>query len=123
MRRPQWKRLSSDEVHQALIRRWWRQDGMSPNGETERQAEFCPYWVKLSGQLGYDWGVQVNPESGKFGEVVFEHDDCGCPEGSHPHREFGRDAWLDRKTRLVWPVDADTVTPGADLSRQDAGTT
>ncbi len=101
MTRPQWKRLSSHAVHQALIRRWSCEDGETPDGETYRQAEFCPYWVKLSGALGFDWGVQVNPESSKFGDLIFEHDDCGCPEGSHPHREFGRDAWLDRKVSVV----------------------
>lgn len=100
MPRVQWKRHDSHDIHQALIRRWYRGDGTSPEGETYRQAEFCPYWVKLSGYLGYDWGVQVNPESSKFGDILFEHDDCGCPEGSHPHRDFGRDAWLERQSSL-----------------------
>ena len=43
------------------------------------QALFCPYYVALRGPLGADWGVVVNPESTKFGQLVFEHDRCGCP--------------------------------------------
>ena len=42
------------------------------------QALFCPYYVQLSGILGSDWGVIVNPNSYKFGKIVFEHDWCGC---------------------------------------------
>jgi hypothetical protein len=43
------------------------------------QALLCPFYVRLRGSLGHNWGVITNPVSRKFGEVVFEHDGCGCP--------------------------------------------
>lgn len=43
------------------------------------QARLCPHYVPLSGELGSQWGVILNPESSCFGGVVFERDDCGCP--------------------------------------------
>ena len=42
------------------------------------QALTCPYHVPLTGILGADWGVIVNPMSPRFGQVVFEHDRCAC---------------------------------------------
>ena len=45
-----------------------------------QQALLCPFYVRLRGNLGHDWGVITNPASGKFGQVVFEHDGCGCPD-------------------------------------------
>lgn len=47
--------------------------------EIGSQAYACPYYVPISGDLGRDWGVILNPESSCFGSLVFEHDDCGCP--------------------------------------------
>jgi hypothetical protein len=44
-----------------------------------QQALLCPFYVRLRGSLGHNWGVITNPVSRKFGEVVFEHDGCGCP--------------------------------------------
>jgi len=71
------------------------------------QALMCPYYVPLSGVLGYDWGVIVNPESTRFGLVTFEHDDCGCPkspdedeDGSGRHNGSDNqieDLWLQRR--------------------------
>ena len=57
------------------------------------QALQCPYYVPLSGRLGADWGVIVNPESRRFGLLTFEHDDCGWPPaattgiGTRPSRD------------------------------------
>lgn len=42
------------------------------------QALHCPYYIPLSGVLGFDWGVIVNPSSKYFGKLMFEHDWCGC---------------------------------------------
>jgi hypothetical protein len=54
--------------------------------------------VPLRGMaLGLDWGVIVNPESPKFGQLVFEHDGCGC---SNHVNQFGNQlgtSWILRK--------------------------
>ncbi len=47
--------------------------------DVTKQAFLCPYFVPLQGELGSDWGVIMNPQSPKFGQVVFEHDSCVCP--------------------------------------------
>jgi hypothetical protein len=49
------------------------------DGYVQAQALFCPYYDPVEGALGGDWGVIVNPESLKFGQLVFEHEWCGCP--------------------------------------------
>jgi|SRR5579884_4502247 len=62
------------------------------------QAFACPYFVPLRGVLGADWGVIVNPASGRFGLLTFEHDDCGCPGGDDRHvgdPDQDGDMWLD----------------------------
>jgi len=70
--------------------------------DTRKQACFCPYYVPLQGALGYDWGVIVNPTSPKFGQLVFEHDGCGC---SNHEQQYGNQRgtnWIahERKKRL-----------------------
>ena len=60
------------------------------------QALLCPYYVPLSGRLGADWGVIVNPDSRRFRLLTFEHDDCGCVGGEDRHRkqpEQDGDTW------------------------------
>lgn len=54
-------------------------------GEVSAQALLCPYYVPLSGRLGADWGVIVNPEFARYGLLSFEHDDCGCPGDEDRH--------------------------------------
>jgi hypothetical protein len=93
------RKLTHTEVHQALDERWGKRDGTTPDGETYRQALFCPYYVSLEGVLGMDWGVIINPDSQKFGDVVFEHDDCGCPDAPHKWSSGEKDAWLDKRAR------------------------
>lgn len=38
----------------------------------------CRHFVPLAGELGYDWGVCVNPASPRCGLLTFEHQ--GCPQ-------------------------------------------
>jgi uncharacterized protein UPF0158 len=38
----------------------------------------CIHFVKLAGDLGYDWGVCANAQSPRAGLLTFEHQ--GCPE-------------------------------------------
>jgi hypothetical protein len=102
------KKYTSSEIHWRLIelgeaRRQVDED-VSDDGYVAAQALFCPYYNTVEGSLGSDWGVIVNPESVKFGQLVFEHEWCGCPVyESQPHGEFlsvhgsgnqGVDEWL-----------------------------
>lgn len=67
------------------------------------QAIHCPYYVPLEGRLGADWGVIVNPESFQFGRLVFEHDDCGCPEtDSEDGDGWGRHADCPSQDGDMW---------------------
>lgn len=85
------RRYTHDEMHHAMY------DRFGGSVEPERQACHCPYWVPLGGILGPDWGTVANPESPRFGEVVFEHDGCACPDHGGEWRKGWRDQWLDRK--------------------------
>ncbi len=83
------RKYTLEELHKLLCKRL-----KSKSVDPEDQAEFCPYYVPLKGELGFDWGVIVNPTSSKFGTLVFEHDGCGCKD----HRQLigtqtGRD-WI-----------------------------
>jgi hypothetical protein len=88
------QRYSHHELHAALFARLY------PNGyETvpgHRQALSCPYYVELKGVLGSDWGIIVSPTSPKFGRLVFEHDACGCEEGTHEEGNQRKDQWLKK---------------------------
>jgi hypothetical protein len=66
----------------------------------EKQALFCPYYETLEGPLGSDWGVILNPQSPKFGRLVFEHSHCGCPD-DHPSSQETA-AWLRGHARHKW---------------------
>lgn len=61
------------------------------------QALFCPYFCKLTGVLGADWGVIVSPSSSRFGLLTFEHDRCGCEPGTHECGHQRTDEWRDKK--------------------------
>lgn len=67
--------------------------------ETQRQALFCPYYVPLQGPLGMDWGVIVNPHSQRFGQLVFEHDGCGCTNHDDLFGNQQGTSWIADETR------------------------
>jgi len=75
------KKYTHNQIHkklcELLISREYSANVFDEN-RVGYQALFCPYYVELSGILGSDWGVIVNPNSNKFGKLVFEHDWCGC---------------------------------------------
>jgi len=59
-----------------------------PYGERDREADWgpdcscgCRHFLKLDGQLGYDWGVCGNPKSPRCGLLTFEHQGCREFEG------------------------------------------
>jgi hypothetical protein len=78
-RQPGWARLDDQELHALLCERAVSEDYRT-KGWVPGQAFACPYFIPLSGSLGSDWGVIVNPASERFGMLTFEHDDCGCAE-------------------------------------------
>jgi hypothetical protein len=86
------RRYTHDEMHNALSA---QSTGRNADGGDD-QAFLCPYYVKLCGVLGTDWGVIVNPTSTRFGLVTFEHDRCGCEEGAHDPGRQRTDEWRDR---------------------------
>ena len=92
-----YKKYTSHQMHellcQKLLSREYR-DGKYAVDPSNQQAEFCPYYVPLTGDLKTDWGVIVNPESPKFGQVVFEHDGCECPNHAGQHGNFRGTSWL-----------------------------
>ena len=73
-----WTRMTKSELHRLLLDQCLSLRYRSSEW-VAGQALFCPYYVPLEGRLGADWGVIVNPESDRFTQLTFEHDDCGCP--------------------------------------------
>lgn len=73
------RRYNAHDLHKLLCDQQLLDDWKNTE-YVENQALHCPYYVPLEGRLGVDWGVIVNPESRYFGRLMFEHDDCGCPE-------------------------------------------
>lgn len=101
------KKYTSSEIHWKLIELGEKlrevDVAVSDDGYVAAQALFCPYYNTVEGALGADWGVILNPESQKFGQLVFEHEWCGCPVYESGNGEFfavhregdqGVDEWL-----------------------------
>jgi hypothetical protein len=90
-----YQKYSHTDIHNRFVAKFvdGPKQGVVP---IERQAYACPYFVPLSGILGHDWGVIVNPRSERFGVVTFEHDDCGCV-GSCPRGNQRLNQWLDNR--------------------------
>lgn len=65
-------------IHWSLIRQ--REEIIDAEGGeyVENQALHCPHYVPLEGEWGMDWGAILHPQSKKFGQLVFEHEWCGC---------------------------------------------
>jgi hypothetical protein len=91
-----WQRYTGHQMHRLLCLKAYKGDcPKATRDDCERQALRCPYYVPLRGVLGSDWGLIVNPFSDKFGQVVFEHDWCGCDEVHTPRdSEQTEDEWL-----------------------------
>lgn len=94
--RTTWKRYSPSEIHWKLIEATAETAKLDARdgGWVPAQALFCPYYCNLKGPLGADWGVVLNPESVKFGRVVFEHHWCGCPTNGHGEGTQGSSDWV-----------------------------
>ncbi len=52
-----------------------------PYGKRDRNAPDCScgcrHFMDFPGQLGYDWGMGINPRSPRSGLLTFEHQVCG----------------------------------------------
>lgn len=80
------KKKTADErlrtvVHWALQREReaiTANDKADEDGFVTMQAYACPHYVPLEGPWGSDWGAILHPQSAKFGQLVFEHEWCGC---------------------------------------------
>src|SRR5688572_14174551 len=75
-----YRKYTTLQIHNLLCDKLISREDVS----LDQSAFLCPYYVPLSGALGFDWGVIVNLESPRFGQLVFEHDSCGCT--NHPHQ-------------------------------------
>ena len=76
-----WSREAKSLAHWALIRKRepiTANDKADESGHVDMQALHCPFYVPLEGDWGMDWGGIVHPRSEKFGQLVFEHEWCGC---------------------------------------------
>lgn len=101
------KRYTHHEMHQLLCDRLLseRYRSEDTDGWIAEQAEFCPYYVEVTGPLAADWGVILNPNSTRFGQLTFEHDHCGCPAEDHPNYvsdQTGTEWMRPRTERLRW---------------------
>jgi hypothetical protein len=63
------------------------------DGVVWKPACFCPYFVPLAGALGRTWGVQINPSSSRFANLLLATDECGCPDGEHDRVPDHEDVW------------------------------
>ena len=70
-------KYTTDQIHKALSEKYFSRE-YKDSGIVKQPALLCPYYIPLSGTLGLDWGIIVNPSSPKFGQLVFEHDSCSC---------------------------------------------
>jgi hypothetical protein len=72
--KPSYPHYTPTQIHTLLTDKLLSED-YKANGVTQ-PGFLCPYYVPLTGALSTDWGVIVNPQSPKFGQLVFEHDGC-----------------------------------------------
>ncbi|MFN4249842.1 DUF3027 domain-containing protein [Deinococcus sp.] len=76
------KPLMNDDIHlRECHQRWLKNANRDVHSglddhELETQCEFCAYYINLSGEFKFDWGVCSNKISPFDGRVMFEHDGC-----------------------------------------------
>lgn len=86
--------MSSDDnfVHAHLLKILQKNErDYEPFGSIEKDVDCscgCSFFVKLSGNLGDDWGVCLNVKSHRCGLLTFEHQ--GCTEFSR-HGVIGKE--------------------------------
>ena len=62
----------------------WARRRYEPFGKAEREGPDCSggcrHFIKLTGEVGNDWGVCSNAESPRAGLLTFEHQGCSAFE-------------------------------------------
>ena len=97
------ERFTTGAMHELLVSRLLSERYLSiGDGWIADQALFCPYYVTVTGPLGSDWGVVLNPESSRFGLLTFEHDWCGCPDHGDLMGTQSSVDWLKPKRLRQW---------------------
>lgn len=91
---PEYTTYGHSEIHRRLCDKLLSDEYRTTDVDPDLQALFCPYYVPLTGVLGMDWGVIVNPSSPRFGTLVFEHDACACPDHPPACGQQTADEWL-----------------------------
>jgi hypothetical protein len=90
-------KYTPDQLYKVLSEKYFSNEY---KGSAVKQPAFlCPYYIPLLGELGFDWGVIINPTSPKLGQLVFEHDSCSC---SNHDNQFGNQrgtSWILRKRK------------------------
>jgi Uncharacterised protein family (UPF0158) len=90
-----------------------------PYGQRNRDADGgpdcscgCRHFMKLAGELGYDWGVCANPKSPRAALLTFEH--MGCREF-----EQEKEGEIGAVTSQIEPLESGTCaeTPAAPLKK------
>lgn len=90
----------SSEMHKHLLTIAPRlPTDFEPFGERSRDTDWgpdcscgCKHFIPLEGELRYDWGVCVNPDSPRVGLLTFEHQGC---------RQFEYDEKLDAEIEAM----------------------
>lgn len=83
------ERYPYGRLHRLLLER--HDQNRPADSRVGSQAGACPYFVRLEGAAGNDWGVVLNPESTRFAVLTFEHGDCGCPPSADEDEDgYGR---------------------------------
>jgi hypothetical protein len=72
---------SNSSLHEHLLKIVRKlPDDFEPFGRREHDGADCScgckHFLKLAGQLGFDWGVCANAKSPRCGLLTFEHQGC-----------------------------------------------
>ena len=60
--------LPTDYQEYGAVVRW-----ADPNQAYSDCSAGCRFFIPVTGQLGFDWGVCANPKGPRFGLLTFEH--------------------------------------------------
>ncbi len=102
------ERFTTGAMHELLASRLLSERYLSiGDGWIADQALFCPYYAILTGPLGADWGVVLNPASSRFGLLRRRRRKnppmrCGCPDHGDLVGTQSSVDWLKPKRLRQW---------------------
>ena len=93
------KFLANDRTHFHQTHKRWISKYPRNRSRTSPEYEYkdewlneqcftCQYYITLSGQFQFDWGVCSNPSSDLDGKIMFEHDGCEHHSFAADEEEF-----------------------------------